>query len=84
MIPSHPKLPNNIDNFVDNENEQDYDDDDDEDDNCRAPLHEERPKHHGHKGDPGFSPGTSDAVGERAQVILVWVRALSVGNASHP
>ena len=31
-----------------------------------------------------MTPGTCGAVGERAQVILVWVRALSVGNASHP
>ena len=51
---------------------------------CRAPLHMECPKHHGHKGDPGVTPKTCDAVGERAQVILVWVRAPGVGNASHP
>ncbi len=51
---------------------------------CRAPLHEECLKHHGHKGDPGVTPGTCGAVGERAQVILVWVRAPGVGNASHP
>ena len=30
----------------------------------------------GHKGDPGVAPGTYGAIGERAQVILVWVRAL--------
>ena len=41
-------------------------------------------KHHGHKGDPGVTPGTCGAGGERAQVILVWVRAPGVGNASHP
>ena len=41
-------------------------------------------KHQGHKGDPGVTPGTCGAVGERAQVILVWVRAPGVGNASHP
>ena len=51
---------------------------------CCAPLHEECPKHHGHKGDPGGTPGTCGAVGERAQVILVWLRASSVGNASYP
>ena len=51
---------------------------------CRAPLHEECPKHHGHKGDPGVTPGTCGTVGERAQVIIVWVRAPGVGNASHP
>ena len=50
---------------------------------CCAPLHEECLKHHGHKGDPGVTPGTCGAVGERAQVILVWVRAPGVGNTSH-
>ena len=48
------------------------------------PLHMECPKRQGHKGDPGMTPGTCGAVGERAQVILVWVRAPGVGNASHP
>ena len=38
---------------------------------CRAPLYEECAKHHGHKGDPGVTPGTCGTVGERAQVILV-------------
>ena len=42
---------------------------------CRAPLLEECPQHHGHKGDPGMTPETCGAIGERAQVILVWVRA---------
>ena len=42
---------------------------------CRAPLLEECPQHHGHKGDPGVTPGTCGAIGERTQVILVWVRA---------
>ena len=42
---------------------------------CRAPLPKECPQHHGHKGDPGMTPGTCGAIGERAQVILVWVRA---------
>ena len=42
---------------------------------CRAPLLEECLQHHGHKGDPGVTPGTCGAIGERAQVILVWVRA---------
>ena len=41
-------------------------------------------KHHGHKGDPGVTPGTCGTVGERAQVILEWVRAPDIGNASHP
>lgn len=34
--------------------------------------------------DPRLTPGPCGAVGERAHVILVWVRAPSVGNASHP
>ena len=38
----------------------------------------------GTRGDPGVTPGTCGAGGEKAQVILVWVRAPSVGNASHP
>ena len=42
---------------------------------CCAPLLEECPQHHGHKGDPGVTPGTCGTIGERAQVILVWVRA---------
>ena len=33
---------------------------------CRAPLLEECPQHHGHKGDPGVRPGTCGAIGERA------------------
>ena len=42
---------------------------------CHAPLLEECPQHYGHKGDPGVTPRTCGAIGERAQVILVWVRA---------
>ena len=42
---------------------------------CRTPLLEECLQHHGHKGDPGVTLGTCGAIGERAQVILVWVRA---------
>jgi hypothetical protein len=53
-------------------------------DKCRAPLHKGCPKHHGHKGDPGVTPGTCGASGNKAQVILVWMRAPRVGNASHP
>jgi hypothetical protein len=49
----------------------------------RAPLHKGCPKHQGHKGDPGVTPGTCGADGEKAQMILVWVRAPGVGNASH-
>ena len=36
------------------------------------------------QGNPGMTPWTCGADGEKAQVILVWVRAPSVGNASHP
>ena len=50
---------------------------------CRVPLYEECPKYYGHKLDPGVKPGTCDAVGERAQVLLMWVRALGVENTSH-
>ena len=49
-----------------------------------APLLEECLQHYGHKGDPEVTHGTCGAIGERAQVILVWVRALGIGNASHP
>ena len=51
---------------------------------CGTPFHEECPKHHEHKEDPGVTPGTCGAVGERTQVILVWVRTRGIGNASHP
>ena len=51
---------------------------------CRAPLLEECPKHHGHKGNLGVTPKICGAIGETAEVILVWARALGVGNASHP
>jgi hypothetical protein len=44
-------------------------------DACRAFFHKECPQHHGRKGDPGVTPETCDAIGERDQVILVWVRA---------
>jgi hypothetical protein len=52
--------------------------------NCRAPLQNGCPKHHGHKGDPGVTPGTCGAGGEKAQVILMRVRTPGVGNTSHP
>ena len=51
---------------------------------CCAPLHEECQKHHGYKRDHGAMPGTCGAIGEMTQVILVWVRARGVKNASHP
>ena len=31
-----------------------------------------------------MAPGTCGTIGEKAQVILVWMRAGGVGNASHP
>ena len=43
-------------------------------------LYEECPQHHGHKGDPEVTPRTCGAIGE----ILVWVRAVGIGNPSHP
>jgi hypothetical protein len=51
---------------------------------CCATLQKETPKYQGHKGDPGVIPGTCGVGGEKAQVILVWVKAPGVGNASHP
>ena len=42
---------------------------------CGAPLLKKCLQHHGHKGDPGVTPETCGAIGVRAQVILVWVRA---------
>jgi hypothetical protein len=51
---------------------------------CRAPLQKGYPKDHGHKGDPGVTPETCGASGEKAQVIMVWVRALGIRNISHP
>ena len=50
---------------------------------CRAPLQAECPKQHEHKEDPRVTPVTCGAIGERAQVILVWMRAPAVGNASY-
>ena len=44
---------------------------------------EECPQHHGHKGDAGVTLGTCGANGERAQMILVWMRTWSIGNAFH-
>ena len=41
-------------------------------------FHEKCPQHHGHKGDPRVTPGTCGAIGERDQMILMWVRAPGV------
>jgi len=49
-----------------------------------APLHKRCHKQYGHKRDPIVTPGICRANGERAQMIIVWVRAPGVGNASHP
>ena len=43
--------------------------------NCCTPLFEECLQHHKHKGDLGMTPKTCGAISDRAQVILVWVRA---------
>jgi hypothetical protein len=51
---------------------------------CHAPFHEGCLKHHGHNGDPGVTPRTCGAGGKKVQVIIVWMKALGVGNASHP
>jgi len=51
---------------------------------CCAPLYKGCPKYHGHKGDPKVTLGTCGAGGENDQVIVVWVRAPGVENASHP
>ena len=49
---------------------------------CRAPLYEKC--HLGHKGDLGVTSRISGVVGERAQVILVWMRIFGVENISYP
>ena len=51
---------------------------------CCTPLHRECSKHHGPKGDSRVTLGTCGAVGERSQMILVWVKTPGVGNAFYP
>ena len=52
---------------------------------CCAPFHEERLQHHGHNGTPKWCLGlVTSVIGERAQVVLVWVRGPHIENASHP
>ena len=51
---------------------------------CCAPLLKECLQYLRLKGDPGRMSGTCDAIGERAQVILMWVRAPGRVNAFHP
>jgi hypothetical protein len=38
LIPSHPKLPNDIDNYDDNKNEEEEDNDDDDEDDDLSPM----------------------------------------------
>ena len=54
------------------------------DKDCHPPLHEDCLKYHGHKGDPRVIPKTCGAIGERAQVNLVWTKASDIKNAFHP
>ena len=49
-----------------------------------AHVHKECLQHHGHKGDPGVTPGTCGAIGEKDQLIIVWVMAPCVQNVFHP
>ena len=51
---------------------------------CHIPLNEECPKHHGHKWDLGMTSGTCGNVGEKTQLMLVWMNASGAGIASHP
>ena len=51
---------------------------------CCAPLLKDCSQHHVHNRDPRVTSGICGAIGERAQMILVWVRAPRHGNASHP
>ena len=37
-------------------------------------------QHHEHKGHPGVTPETSSAIGEKTQLILMWVTTLGVEN----
>ena len=46
--------------------------------NCREPQHAECLQHHGHRGDRGVTSKSCGAIGERAQVILMWVRSLDI------
>ena len=43
---------------------------------CHTPFLEECPQYNGHKRDSGVTPKTCGAINERAQVILVWMKAL--------
>jgi hypothetical protein len=43
-----------------------------------GPFREKCLKHHGRKGYPGVTPETYGDICEKAQVILMWVRAMGV------
>ena len=51
---------------------------------CLQTIHEECLKHHGAQGAPAVTPWTCGAVGDRAQVMLIWVKAPGVRNTSYP
>ena len=51
---------------------------------CPTSLHKRCPKYHGHKRDLRATLENCGAAGERAQLILVGMKALGVRNASHP
>jgi hypothetical protein len=44
----------------------------------RAPLHKECLQHHGHKENYEVTPGTCGTIGEKDQMILLWVRGSGV------
>jgi len=50
---------------------------------CCTPLHECL-QHHLHKENPGVTPKICGAIGERAQMIVVWVRAQGIEIVSQP
>ena len=52
-------------------------------DECSTPLHEKCLQHHGQKGNLRVMHKFRGAIGDRAQVVLVWVRALGIENTSH-
>lgn len=50
---------------------------------CYAPLHEYCTKYHSHNGDPKATPATCGVIGEKTQVMLMWVSVKGVGHPSH-
>ena len=51
---------------------------------CHTHLYKECPQYHGPKEDSGVTSQTCDEILERAQMVLVQVRAPGVENTSHP